>query len=80
MLLDDSELDVQLAAVEALGEIASDEAERILTRLVRETTIPELRTAAQDSLAQVKLAGVSMLDDEPDAPDFADPEFDDSFE
>lgn len=80
MLLDDSELEVQLAAVEALGEIASDESERILTRLVRETTIQELRTAAEDALAQVKLAGVSMLDDEPDAPDFADPESDESFE
>ena len=41
MLLDDSETDVQIAAAEALGEIGNDEAERILTRLVRETAIPE---------------------------------------
>jgi HEAT repeat protein len=82
MLLDDSELDVQIAAVEALGEIASDESERILIRLVRETTISELRSVAQNALAQVQLAGVSMLDDEADDPDFADAdaESDDSFE
>jgi HEAT repeat protein len=80
MLLDDTELDVQIAAVEALGEIAGDESERILTRLVRETTIPELRIATQDALAQMKLAGVAMLDDESDAPDFTSSEFDDSFE
>lgn len=79
MLLDDHELDVQIAAANALGEIGSDEAERILTRLVRETAIPELRTAAQDALAQVQLIGVSMLDDEADEPDFADPDSDGPF-
>jgi len=80
MLLDDSDPDVQIAAAEALGEVGSDEAERILTRLVRETAIPELRTAAQDSLAQIKLLGVSMLDDEPDDPDFEDSDDDGDFD
>jgi HEAT repeat protein len=80
MLLDDSETEVQVAAAAALGEIGNDEGERILTRLVRETLIPELRTAAQDALAQVQLLGVSMLDNEADEPNFADPDSDDSFE
>jgi HEAT repeat protein len=80
MLLEDSDPDVQIAAAEALGEVGSDEAERILTRLVRETAIPELRSAAQDALAQIKLLGVSMLDDEPDDPDFEDSDADGDFD
>lgn len=79
MLLEDQDQDVQLAAIHALGEIGNDEAERILTRLIRETAVPELRSAAQDALAQVQLIGVSMRDDVAADPDFSDAEADGPF-
>ncbi len=50
LLLDDPELDVQLAAIAALGEIANEEGERILTRLVRESSVGEVREAAEEAL------------------------------
>jgi HEAT repeat protein len=72
MLLDDSETDVQIAALQALGEIGGEEAERILTRCQRESVIPEVREAAEDALAAAKLLDVPIRDDRGADPDFSD--------
>ena len=72
MLLDDPETEVQLAAIAALGEIGGEEAERILTRRQRESTIPEVRDAAEDALAQSQLLSVPIRDDANTDPDFSD--------
>lgn len=76
MLLDDAEVSVQLAAIEALGEIAGEEAERILARRRREASIPEVRNAAEDALAQAQLLDVPIRDDEDAEPDFSDEDAD----
>ena len=76
MLLDDRETEVQLAAIEALGEIGGEEAERILTRLQRETPDPEIREGALGALAQSQLLSVPIRDDGPAEPDFSDGGFD----
>ncbi|MDA0353739.1 MAG: HEAT repeat domain-containing protein [Chloroflexi bacterium] len=78
MLLEDREIEVQLAAIAALGEIGGEEAERILTRLQRESLTPEVRDAAQDSLAQSQLLSVPLRDDGSEEPDFSDGESDDA--
>ena len=72
MLLDDPETEVQLAVIESLGEIGGEEAERILTRLQRETATPEIRDAAENALAQSQLLSVPIRDDGPEEPDFSD--------
>lgn len=72
MLLDDSELEVQIAVIKSLGEIGGEEAERILTRLQRETVVSEVREAAEDALAEAQLLEVPIRDDESSDPDFED--------
>ena len=72
MLLDDPETEVQLAVIESLGEIGGEEAERILTRLQRETATPEIRDAAENALAQSQLLSVPIRDDASEEPDFSD--------
>ena len=76
MLLDDRESEVQLAAIAALGEIGGEEAERILTRLRRETPDPEIEQAAEDALATAQLLSVPIRDDGAAEPDFSDGGFD----
>lgn len=78
MLLDDREIEVQFAAIEALGEIGGEEAERILTRLQREAPESETIEAAQEALAQAQLLSVPMRDDDSMEPDFSNGEIDDS--
>jgi HEAT repeat protein len=76
MLLEDREPEVQVAAIRALGEIGGEEAERILTRLQRETAEPEIREAAEDALAQSQLLSVPIRDDGESEPDFSESELD----
>ena len=78
MLLDDREIEVQFAAIEALGEIGGEEAERILTRLQRETPDSATSEAAQEALAQAQLLSVPIRDDDSMEPDFSDGEIYDS--
>jgi HEAT repeat protein len=76
MLLDDPETEVQLAALEALGEIGGEEAERILARRQREAPTADIRQAASDALAQSQLLSVPIRDDAMAEPDFSDGGFD----
>ena len=67
------------AAIKALGEIASDESERVLTRWLSERHEPHIQDAIRDALAEVQLLTGEFVDDERDSPMFGVSD-DDDFE
>jgi HEAT repeat protein len=71
---EDKDEDVQVAAILALGEIANEEVEHILTRWMSERGEPRIREALQEALAGVHLMTAQVLDDRDEPPDFGDEE------
>ena len=69
---EDLDEDVQRAAIGALGEIANEEAERILTRFLEERGEPHLLKAARDALEQVHLMTMDPVEDSNREPTFED--------
>jgi HEAT repeat protein len=64
-LIDDSDEEVQVAAVKAIGEIAGEGAERILTDLTGRQE-PHVRDAAREALIGAQLVGMDYVDDTPE--------------
>jgi HEAT repeat protein len=71
---EDRDEDVQVAAIHALGEIANEEVERILSRWMRERSEPRIREAVREALAGVHLMTAQFMDERDSDPDFSDEE------
>jgi len=67
---EDVDEDVQRAAIGALGEIANDESERVLTRFLEERAEAHIVDAARDALTQLHLMTMDPLDDTDRGPIF----------
>ncbi len=71
---EDKDEDVQVAAILALGEIANEEVEHILSRWARERSEPRIREALQEALAGVHLMTAQFVDDRDSDPELGDEE------
>jgi HEAT repeat protein len=69
---EDKDEDVQVAAILALGEIANDEVERILTRWLSERREPHIQDALREALAGVHLMTAEFADEREEPPDFGE--------
>ena len=69
---EDRDEDVQIAAIRALGEIGSQEAEHVLSRWLKERREPQIQAAIRDALAEVQLATAEMIDGRQRPPRFED--------
>jgi len=61
---EDKDDDVQVAAILALGEIANDESERVLSRWLSERHEPHIQEAIREALAEVHLMTGEFYEDE----------------
>lgn len=73
---EDSDDDVQVAAIRALGEIANDESERVLSRWLSERREPHIQDAIREALAEVQLLTGEFVDEGRPDPDFGEGEVD----
>lgn len=67
---EDKDDDVQVAAIRALGEIANEESERVLSRWLSERHETHIQEAIREALAEVHLITAEFADDRGEDPDF----------
>ncbi len=72
---EDRDDDVQVSAIRALGEIANEEAERVLSRWLSERHEPHIQEAIRDALAEVHLITAEFVDERDEDPDFDGQDF-----
>lgn len=72
---EDRDDDVQVSAIRALGEIANEEAERVLQRWLSERHEPHIQEAIRDALAEVHLMTAEFADERGDDPDLDGQDF-----
>lgn len=69
---EDRDEDVQVAAIHALGAIGNDEAERVLSRWLKERRAPRIQAAIREALAEVHVVTAEIVDGRARTPHFED--------